>query len=715
MTKAALYTLGLMLLIPALLSCRKAPADRPNIVVFLIDDFGYGDISFEENRQIATPNIDRIAREGARFSRFYQSSAACAPTRASLLTGRYHLKTGVWGVHYGRDFLHRDETTIADAVRAAGYATGAFGKWHSGKTWPYFAWNRGFDVGLHTKLYQYFDMPVLCNNMMVNIDGPVTDVVGDQVARFIRRHRDQPFFCYVPFQAIHEPFNCPDSLFMKYKASGYSDHVARAYGMIEVLDNNVGKIMDTLSALNLDDNTVIMFLSDDGPAPGRMLSYAVRRMNDAERQERERAWKRSWRGGKASIWEGGSITPFYIRWPGRIASNKQYDQLAGVIDIYPTVMDICGIEPTQKLPVDGRSLWPLLKGTEPESWKERMYFDNSNFYRIPIEDIDLNHPAIHYLSVHYKQYKLVRTDPTHFGGGPVSYELFDLTADPLETTDLYEALPELATKLSDTLANWYADILATGHAFRQAVYEVGNPEDPISPINLDALVKMEGSVNRSDRSEFFFVDWSAGSSMTFNLDVKVPGLYQVALRYRPTGDSTSVFQVVTNSDSALVQIDNSGYTLSDTILLQGGLQPLKLLQLHEGSDHPLDPLQYLLIHFLGRQGESVLLPTVLYRVGQDLDTAHYASATADFMTGATYEPSPVNPDQQIEFVLLDDNLHHAQQVEVFLDFESQQVKRQPPFHFSLTAPKKGAFTINLKCMNDDGYERSVYRDFIVRK
>ena len=487
MTKKALYTLAIMFLIPALLSCGKVPANQPNILVFLIDDFGYGDISFEGNRQISTPNIDRIAREGARFSRFYQSSAACAPTRASLLTGRYHLKTGVWGVHYGRDFLHRDETTIADAVRAAGYATGAFGKWHSGKTWPYFAWNRGFDVALHTKLYRYFDMPVLYNNKLVHIDGPVTDVVGDQVARFIRKHRDQPFFCYVPFQAIHEPFNCPDSLFMKYKASGYSDHVARAYGMIEVLDNNVGKIMDTLSALNLDDNTVIMFLSDDGPAPGRMLSYAVRRMNDTERQERERAWKTSWRGGKASIWEGGSITPFYIRWPGRIEGNQQYNQLAGIIDIYSTVMDICGIEPTQKLPVDGRSLWPLLQGMEPETWKERMYFNNSNFYRIPIEDIDLDHPAIHYLSVHYRQYKLVRTDPTHFGGGALSYELFDLSTDPLETTDLYGELPEVAAKLTDTLVSWYADIIATRRAFRQAVYEVGNPEDPISPVNLDAV------------------------------------------------------------------------------------------------------------------------------------------------------------------------------------------------------------------------------------
>ena len=185
---------------------------RINILLFLIDDYGYGDISFEGNTQIKTPNIDRIAKNGIRFDRFYQSSGACAPTRASLLTGRYYLETGVWGVHRGRDFLKRDELTIANVLQDNGYATGAFGKWHNGKTLPYFSWNRGFDVGVHPVLYQHFNTRMLYNNKLVNVEGPVTTRMTDRVIRFIESNREQPFFCYVPYEAIHLPWQCPDKI-----------------------------------------------------------------------------------------------------------------------------------------------------------------------------------------------------------------------------------------------------------------------------------------------------------------------------------------------------------------------------------------------------------------------------------------------------------------------------------------------------------------------
>lgn len=477
MMRNATYYLTVFL---TLLACGNPESPRqaatpPNVVLFLIDDFGYGDISFEGNTQIRTPNMDRIAQNGAQFSRFYQGAGACAPTRASLLTGRYHLETGVWGVHAGRDFLLRDEVTLADVLSRAGYATGAFGKWHSGKTNAYFSWNRGFDTGVHPKLYQYFDTDVLYNNKLVHIDGPVTDVVGREVQRFIRTNQQQPFFCYVPFQSIHEPFNCPDDVFHRYKAQGYSDHVARLYGMIKVLDNNIGAILNTIDSLRLTENTVILFMSDDGPSPGVDLSYANRRMNEAEKEERSRAWGKVHRGSKAQIWEGGQITPFYIQWKGHIRPGKVYDELAGVIDIFPTVLDLCGLTwPADAQPVAGRSLWPLLQGQKVPGWEERMYFDNGNFYRIPREQIDFAYPQMHYLSVHYKNYKLVRTDPRLFGGDALTYELFDLAKDSLETHNLWEEEPEMGQKLRRALDDWYAGILQRGRAFGQAVYEVGN-------------------------------------------------------------------------------------------------------------------------------------------------------------------------------------------------------------------------------------------------
>ncbi|MFW6277205.1 MAG: sulfatase-like hydrolase/transferase, partial [Prolixibacteraceae bacterium] len=188
--KTYFFVLILSILISACNSAEKKE-ERPNVLLFFIDDYGYGDISFEGNTQIKTPNIDRIAENGIRFDRFYQSSGACAPTRASLLTGRYYLETGVWGVHRGRDFLKRDEVTIANVLQDNGYATGAFGKWHSGKTLPYFSWNRGFDVGVHPVLYQHFNTRMLYNNKLVNVEGPVTTRMTDQVIRFIENNRDE--------------------------------------------------------------------------------------------------------------------------------------------------------------------------------------------------------------------------------------------------------------------------------------------------------------------------------------------------------------------------------------------------------------------------------------------------------------------------------------------------------------------------------------------
>ena len=247
-------------------------SEKPNVILFLIDDFGYGDISFEGNSQIKTPNIDRIARGGARFTRFYQSAGASAPTRASLLTGRYHLETGVWDVHDGRDFIRKDETTIADVLKKEGYATGAFGKWHSGKTYSYFSWSRGFDLGIHPVLYNFLDSRLIFNNKLVNTDGPVEDVLGNEVVKFIECNKNKPFFAYIPVQSVHEPFNCPSALFEKYKAKGHSDHVSRLYGMIELLDSNIGKVLDAVEKNGIEEETIIMFMSDDGPAPGFDLS-----------------------------------------------------------------------------------------------------------------------------------------------------------------------------------------------------------------------------------------------------------------------------------------------------------------------------------------------------------------------------------------------------------------------------------------------------------
>lgn len=539
---------------------------RPNVLLILVDDYGYGDISAEGNTQIHTPNIDRIADEGTRYTRFYQSAGACAPTRASLLTGRYFYETGVWGVHWGRDFIHRDEHTLGDLLQSAGYQTGVFGKWHSGKTNAYFGWNRGFDTSVHTRLYEYYDTRVLADNKLIHVDGPMTDVVGDRAKAFIEANRHQPFFCYVPFQAVHEPFNSPPELFEKYKSQGYTDHVARLYGMIETLDQNIGKLLDTLEEHGLAENTLVLFMVDDGASPGFDLNYQTRRMNDEEREQRRRAWGRRLKGTKANIGEGGQISPFYARWPGKIPAGRSVELLSGVIDIYPTLAEICNASlPDNQLPLRGRSIAPSLLG-KPQDFSDRIYFDGTNLYLIERETAFVNGiPRIRHLSAHYKNFKYVREDRYLFDGTDrVVHRLYDLSADPSETRDISADNPAMTERLQLATEDWFQGQLATGRAFLEATYPVGSLEERGTAINLDATTETFGTVVRDPGPGFVFEGWDqAGDGLAYSIDVLESGSYQVELNYRledaPTG---AVFEVGILGSSSLVKIDNPSRSLS---------------------------------------------------------------------------------------------------------------------------------------------------------
>jgi arylsulfatase A-like enzyme len=709
-----------------LFSCRQTPetaGNKPNFIVFLIDDFGYADISYEGNTQIRTPNIDRIAENGAHFTNFYQSGAACAPTRASLLTGRYHLATGVWGVHAGRDFINRDETTIANVLQKNGYATGAFGKWHSGKTWAYFSWNRGFDVGVHSRLYQYFDTQVIHNNRIINVNGPITDVIGDRVISFIGENRENPFFAYVPFQSIHEPYNCPPEVFRKYKDAGYTDHVARLYGMIEVMDKNIGRIMDKIEELELMENTVILFLSDDGPSPGFDLSYSNRRMNEEEKAERTRAWSRQLRGGKGSIWEGGSITPFYVQWKGRIQPGGEFDQLSGVIDIFPTILDMAGLNvPEGNLPIHGRSIWPVIMGEEPEDWKERRYYDNTNFYLIERHKINMVKPQMHHIALHYRNFKIIRADNTLYGGpDSIYYELYNLADDPLEKNNVIGSHPELAEKLIPEMEDWYDDILGSGRAFGQAVYEVGNWEETSTPINLDAVLDLKGSVKRSDGSTARYDHWiSPGSAMSFEIDVVEAGAYQVQLGYTcEPGNTGAVFHVYTSNDTAAIQINEKNVALSDSLFLQSGRQKLtvELMELGRGNVG-VDVMNNMLVHRLPRKEDT----GVLRNAGMTISATNgmrqdylVTSASADFMFGTNRrEPLEVPAGEEVIVEAFADNDDRIRKVIVYDGFEISGTMEEPPWKIILKPETTGLHTVNVEFISESGVVTAAHGDILIR-
>ena len=701
----------------------NASQERPNVILFFIDDYGYGDISKEGNTQIQTPNIDRIANQGARFTRFYQSSGACAPTRASLLTGRYYLETGVWGVHFGRDFLLRDETTIANVLQKAGYATGAFGKWHSGKIWSYYSWNRGFDVGIHPVLYQYWNSRAIYNNKLINFDGPVTDVVGDQVIKFIQDNREGPFFAYVPFQSIHEPFNCPDDVFEKYKSQGYSNHVARMYGMIEVLDYNIGKITKTVQDLGLEEKTVLMFAVDDGPSPGVDLTYANRRMVDSEKAERERGWGRKLRGSKANIYEGGSVSPFYIQWKGRINPGLEYNHLSGVIDLFPTILEICNVEiPEDNLPIRGQSLIPVLNNDDLPEWDERMYFDNTNFYRIPRWTINMDHPEMREMSVHYKNFKLIRFDRSLQGKDTVYYELYDLDEDPQEETNVYADNPDIRLKLRNEVERWYEEMLGTGRAFGQAVFEVGNWDEKVTPINLDAVKEISGTVKKSDRSEFRFDGWTTpGSSMTFDIDVVEDGEYQVELIYDADQDNLgSEFLAFTEFDTATIIIDDEQMATSTVLDLPRGPQELTIKLKKISNEGPaVDVMKLMLVHRIFQPQDTQLLRNPGFIILNAEDTVGVFSETnsvADLrLYGRRHDDLVVlNNEVQFKIHAFCDNPEQIEQVDLFVDFNREASLKTAPFEFDLELPDFGKFTINVEFISKGGIKH-VARAYVTKE
>ena len=338
----------------------------PNFVIVLTDDQGWGDLSVHGNTNLATPNIDSLARDGAMFDRFYVCPV-CSPTRAEFLTGRYYPRGGVYGTSAGSERLNLDEKTIAETFKAAGYATGAFGKWHNGGQFPYHPNARGFDeyYGFTSGHWaNYFDTPMDHNGEVVRGKGFIIDDLTDHAMEFIEQNKGRPFFCYIPYNTPHSPMQVPDRFYEKFDGAGLEMHnrdpqredilhIRAALAMCENVDWNVGRLLGKLDTLGLAKNTVFLYFSDNGPNGYR--------------------WNGDMKGRKGSIDEGGVRVPFLIRWPGHIQAGLKVNEIAGAIDLLPTLADLAGIPLLSTKPLDGKSIKSLLLGSADE-WPDRMIF-----------------------------------------------------------------------------------------------------------------------------------------------------------------------------------------------------------------------------------------------------------------------------------------------------------------------------------------------------
>jgi arylsulfatase A-like enzyme len=455
-----------------------AAAERPNILVIITDDQGYGDLGVHDNPKIKTPNLDRFASESVRLKAFYVSPV-CAPTRASLMTGRYNYRTGVVDTYQGRAMMHPDEVTLAEMLAAAGYRTGIFGKWHLGDNSPLRPIDQGFQEALVIKGggigqpsdppggSSYFDPVLQHNGKEERHRGYCSDIFAQAAIDFLGKPAKQPFFAYLAFNCPHEPLQAPEPELAFYRAMNLSlsqfpqlgqpipasyaapqEMVARVYAMVGNIDANVGRVLKALDDHGLGSNTIVVFLTDNGPA--------FVRFNDG---------LRGWKGG---VYDGGVKVPCYIRWPGHFPAGHAVDRIAAHIDLAPTLLDACGLAPPSGVKFDGRSLLPLLRGVSATGWPERtLYFQ---WHRG-----DQPEPGRAF-AARSQKYKLVRPEPPPGARKPPVLELYDMEHDPYELHSVASKYPDMVKRLYDGYLAWFKDVAST-RGFDPARIELGGPRE----------------------------------------------------------------------------------------------------------------------------------------------------------------------------------------------------------------------------------------------
>ena len=477
----------------------ESPRRRPNVLVILADDMGWGDVSCHGNTNLQTPHIDSLARDGVMFDRFYVCPV-CSPTRAEFLTGRYHPRGGVWDVSRGGERLDLDEQTIAEVFQAAGYATAAYGKWHNGTQFPYHPNARGFEdyYGFTSGHWgHYFDPILEHNNELVRGKGFIIDDLTNHAIQFIERHRDRPFFCYVPFNTPHSPFQVPERFYERFRNAEvplrHRDpkreklEVTRAVlAMNANIDWNVGRLLECLERLKLAENTIVVFFSDNGPNSWRFNG--------------------DMKGRKGSVDEGGVRVPCLVRWPGHLRRGRKVMQISAAIDLLPTLVALTGIPHQPKKPLDGRNLADVLLGEAPsDKLRQRKIF---SYFRGRI-------------SVRTQRYRL----------GPRG-ALFDMVADPGQRRDVSNQHPNVAKELRNAVRRWKEDVVA----------ELPRPGDRPFPIGAGHRLtwlpardgQPHGNVRRSARAPncSFFTNWtSPQDAITWDVEVAQAGRYRPVIYY----------------------------------------------------------------------------------------------------------------------------------------------------------------------------------------
>lgn len=454
---------------------------RPNVVLIMTDDQGYGDIGFHGNPVVRTPHLDALASKSTRLADFYVAPV-CAPTRASLMTGRHFIRTGVYDTYNGGAIMASSELTMPEIFGANGYRTAIFGKWHLGDTPPSRPVDQGFDEALvhggggigqpgdvHNYFAfdsSYFDPVLLHNGQPVQTAGYCSDVYTDHALDYIRSSGETPFLVYLAFNAPHTPLQLPEKYYNMYKDLEVGPAVfdtagipfpemtardieaaRRVYGMTTNIDDNIGRLMTTLESEGLLDNTIVVFLTDNGP--------------------QQRRYTAGLRARKGSVYEGGIKVPLFIHYPEGLPADRDVPGPAAHVDVLPTLLDLCGLTHPEPATLDGLSMLPLIGGDRAAFDKRPLYWHWQRGYPERYRN----------MAIRVGDYKLV--GHTDFRAELRELELYNLAEDPFEQSNLVQKEPDVARALKAELDTWYNGVITNENTVSPPRIEIGGVEEPV--------------------------------------------------------------------------------------------------------------------------------------------------------------------------------------------------------------------------------------------
>jgi len=479
--------------------------NKPNIIFIITDDQGMGDLGCTGNPYIKTPNIDKFYNNAVRLTN-YHVSTTCAPSRASIMTGRHCNRVNVYHTIAGRSLLFEDEVILPQILAQNGYVNAMYGKWHLGDNYPFRPLDRGFHevvrhgaggVGQGPDYWgnDYFDDTYWHNGKTQKYDGYCTDVFFSEAIDFIEKNKDNPFFCYIATNAPHAPYNLPKSYYNMYQGKKFKDlneRLLRFYGMITNIDDNFKKLEDKLNELKIADNTILIFTTDNGTSAGA------------------RTYNAGLKGGKGSQFDGGHRVPFFIRWPnGKLTGGKDIDQLVAHYDLLPTFVDLLGLKFNPTKPLDGKSLKPLLVD-ENADWENRiLYMDTQREQNL----------------IKYKKYTVMDKDWRLVDGD----KLYNITKDRGQEKNIIEAHPEVANRLAQGYEKWWQSFIDEGVDQRHAYIKVGSQQESPSRISAHDLITGRYA-NAWHQNSAIRPSPSGGS---WRIEVVEDGAYTISLRRFP--------------------------------------------------------------------------------------------------------------------------------------------------------------------------------------